>query len=252
MTTSGSKPVPSSTSSTKMENSGLSDSVLALGRKLVEELGLEETVDTLGRWMAHHIADLITKSENTTGDEKRAVERECFAAILALWRHRSELPNRKRPFKDLEPVMRAIESLDPENDTPRYYRAARPPKDGTAETSEQEKWLSLVDGLDYSAKALIGHCLAEAAGAALDKSKEWVKLATEIDDHGVPEIVVRFVSTAADLNNEPDPNEEIRSLIEDRIKRLRGFLEIAESLANTLEARLQTLPSVKKEELSDK
>ncbi len=201
--------------------------------------------------MAHHVADLVTKSEKATGDEKSAAERECFAAILALWKHRSELPNRKRPFEDLEPVMRAIESLDPENDTPRYYRAARLPKGEAAETSEQEKWLSLVDGLDYSAKILIGYCLAEAADAALDKSKEWVTLAAAIDGNGVPEIVVRFISRAADANKAPDPNEEIRSLLKDRIKRLRGFLGTAESLANTLEERLLALPS-SKEELSDK
>jgi hypothetical protein len=65
--------------------------------------------------------------------------------------------------------------------------------------------LDLVSGLDYSAKLLIGYCLAEAARAAADKSKEWVKLAeaagTEDD---VSEIVIRFVSTSADLGKEPD------------------------------------------------
>lgn len=42
--------------------------------------------------------------------------------------HRAAFPNGKRPFEDLEPVMRAIESLDPEDDTPRYFRSARAPK----------------------------------------------------------------------------------------------------------------------------
>ena len=141
------------------------NSLLALGQKLVQELGLEESTDTLGRWMAHHIADLMINAENAIGDEKAAAERKCFDAILELWKHRSELPNGKRPFEDLEPVMRAIESLDPEDDTPRYYRAVRPPKGETVETSEQEEWLSLVDGLDYTAKVLIGYCLTEAADA---------------------------------------------------------------------------------------
>ena len=177
--------------------------------------------------MAHYVADLIGKADRATGDDKRAAERECFAAIVALWKHRSELPNGKRPFEELEPVMRAVESLDPENDTPRYYRPARPPKGEAAETSEQERWLSLVEGLDYSAKVLIGYCLAEAADAALDKSKEWVMLAEAIDGGGdVAEIVVRYVSTAAEVNKEPDPSEGIRSLLTDRIKRLRGVLEV--------------------------
>lgn len=234
-----------------MENFAHPDSVLALGRKLVEELGLEESNDTLGRWMAHHVADLIVKAEKATGDEKSTTEHECFAAILMLWKHRSELPSGKRPFEELEPVLRAVESLDPENDTPRYYRPARPPKGETAESAEQEKWLNLADGLDYSAKVLIGYCLAEAADTALDKSKEWVKLAAEIDDDGVPEIVIRFTSKARDDNEEPDLNEGVRSILVDRINRLRGFLKIAESLADTLEERLHALPPAKQEMSGD-
>ncbi len=216
-----------------------SDKILALGRKLVEELGLEESCDTLGRWMAHYIAELITKAEKATGAQKDIAERECAAVILALWQHRSELPDGRRPFEALEPVMRAIESLDPESDRPRYYGRARPPKDETAKTSEQDQWVAMADGLDYSAKILIGFCLAEAAGAALEKSKEWVKLASEIDADGVPEIVFRFVSADSDETEEQeDPNDEIRLLLKDRIKRLHGFVKMAELLANTLEDRL--------------
>lgn len=218
---------------------------MALGQKLVEELGLEKSTDTLARWMAHHVADLITRVEKATGDEKNAAERECFATILDLWKHQSELPDGKRPFEELEPVFRAIESLDPENDTPRYYRSARPPKEEAADTSEQGRWLELADGFDYSAKVLIGYCLAEAANAALNKSKEWVKLAEAIDGDGVPEIVIRFVSTVADVNNEVDPDEGVRSLLSDRIKRLREFLCVGESLAEALEERLQAIPPTK-------
>ncbi|KGD66142.1 hypothetical protein Y5S_00614 [Alcanivorax nanhaiticus] len=247
MTTNENEPEQSSSFSTKTDKFVPANSLLALGQKLVQELGLEESTDTLGRWMAHHIADLMINAENAIGDEKAAAERKCFDAILELWKHRSELPNGKRPFEDLEPVMRAIESLDPEDDTPRYYRAVRPPKGETVETSEQEEWLSLVDGLDYTAKVLIGYCLTEAADAALDKSKEWIELATAIDDQSVPEIVIRYVSTTADVNKEPDPNKEIRSLLDDRIKRLRGFLRISESLANTLEQRIQSLPAAEEE-----
>ncbi len=231
-----------------MEDSEPSDGILALGRKLVEELGLEESTDTLGRWMAHHIADLMAKVDEATGDAKSAAERECFASILALWKHRSEMPNGRRPFEELEPVMRAVESLDPENDTPRYYRSARPSRGEAAETPEQEKWLSLVEGLDYSAKVLIGYCLVEAADAALDKSKEWVKLAAGINSDGVPEFVIRFISTAANVNKERDANEGTRSLLSDRIKRLREFMEISESLTKSLEARLQALPPGKEKD----
>ncbi len=225
-----------------MENSVQSEKILELGRKLVEELGLVDSNDTLGRWMAHYVADLIIKAENATGNDKVTVQREAFDTILGLWKHRSQFPSGKRPFEELEPVIRAIESLDPENDTPRYFRTPRPPKGESAETSDQEKWLSLAEGIDYSAKVLIGSCLTEAAGAALDKSKEWVKLTEEIDD-GVPEIVIRFGSRAADLNK--DPNAEQRKLLSDRRARLQAFAGLAESAAETIAKRLEALPAVK-------
>jgi hypothetical protein len=229
-----------------METSVLSDKVLDLGRKLVEELGLDDSNDTLGRWMAHHLAELITRAENETGSAKVAAQKECFDAILALWRHRSELPRGKRPFEQLEPVIRAVESLDPEDDTPRYFRTPRPPKGEAAETSDQEKWLRIAEGLDYSAKVLIGFCLAEAARDALDESKEWVRLAKEIGDGGVPEIIIRLVSSSVDLDKAPDPNAAQRKFLAGRMKRLRGFIGIAESFVETLAKRLEELPAVEK------
>lgn len=210
---------------------------------MVDELGLEPSNDTLGRWVAHHIAELIQKAETATGDAKQSAENACFEAILKLWAHRAELPIGKRPFQDIEPVIRAVESLDPEDDTPRYFRAVRPPRGEAAEEPETEKWLKMVEGLDYSAKVLIGYCLAEAADAAQDKTREWVKLAEAADvEDGVPEIVIRFVSTAADLKKEPDAIRELRNRLEGRLKRLEGFAKLAGTVADDLRTQLEKLP----------
>ncbi|KZK75246.1 MAG: hypothetical protein A3K90_04240 [Pelodictyon luteolum] len=216
---------------------------MALGRKLVEELGIEPSVDTLDRWMAHYIADLIVKAENATDEEKSLAEQNCFEAIMVLWKHRAELPNGKRPFENLEPVIRAIESLDPENETPRYFRSSRWPNEKNTEQSEADSWLAMVDGLDYSAKVLIGYCLSEAARAAVDKSVEWVKLADAAEaEQGVPEIVIRFVSSNADLGKDLYPNADVRRRQQEKIKRLEGFMKLAESVASDLKAKLESFP----------
>jgi len=214
---------------------------LELGKKLIQELGLEQSTDTLARWMAHHVAELIARAEKATGADKSVAESECFTAILALWARRSQLPNGRRPFEELEPVLRAVEALDPENDKPRYYRTARPPQGESAETTEQDEWLKLADGLDYSARVLIGYCLTEAAGTALDKAKEWVKLSTAINGAGAPEFVIRFLLKESETSRAPDPQEGMRALLEDRAKRLRGFVGMAEKLANTLDERRRAL-----------
>lgn len=234
---------PHSISSGPTDSSAQSDAILALGRKLVDELELEPSNDTLGRWMAHYISDLIRQAEAAVGEARQSVEKECFDAILALWKHRAELPNGKRPFQGLEPVLRTIESLDPDDDTPRYFRNVRPPKGEKEEKSDAETWLDMVIGLDYSAKILISYCLAEAAQAETDKSKEWVKLAEAAgEEDGVPEIVVRFVSTSADHQKEPDIHGELRRQIQDRLKRLEGFTRLAETFVGHLKARLEELP----------
>lgn len=224
-----------------------------MGRRLVDELELEQTNDTLGRWMAHYIADLIQQAEVAVGDARQTAERACFDAILTLWKHRAELPDGRRPFQEMEPIVRAIESLDPEDETPRYFRTVRPPRGEDVAKSDVETWLEMVIGLDYSAKLLIGYCLAEAAQAATDKSKEWVRLAEAAgEEDGVPEIVVRFVSDAANLHKEPDIHKEVRRQLQDRLKRLDGFSELAKLFADNLRARLNELPrSAEGEEESD-
>lgn len=227
----------------QMVNSAHSEAVLALGRKLVEELRLEPSVDTLGRWMAHYIAGLICECEKRNAQQSQLIQKECFDAILALWRHRGELPSGKRPFEDLEPIVRAVESLDPEDDTPRYLRHARLPNIEDEDESETNVWLKLVDDLDYSAELLIGYCLEQAARNAVDKSKEWVKLAEAAGiDEGPPEIVVRFVSSRSELDQESKNNSELRRRASVRLERLEGFIKCANKLAEDLRVQLDTLP----------
>jgi hypothetical protein len=229
-----------------MEASQRSEKILALGRKLVEELGLEPSVDTLGRWMAHHIAELMDRVKMATGEECIRAENRCFEAILNLWKHRSQLPNGKRPFADLEAIIRAVQSLDPNDETPRYFRAVRRGAKDEEENSKAQEWLNIAEGLDYSAKVLIRECLVEAARETADKSKEWVALAEAAGaEEGVPEIVVRFVTERKDIETEPDPYEQTRKRLEDRIKRFDRFTRLASAFADDYRNRLKALPEPK-------
>lgn len=89
-----------------------SESVIALGKRLVEELGMEPGVDTLGRWMAHYIAELIKKAEETDDPGIRSESQEkCCETILKLWEHRAVLPCGAGPLVNLRGVLQAIENL---------------------------------------------------------------------------------------------------------------------------------------------
>ena len=244
MTKTESQQEPNSISLESTDPSAPSEAVLALGRKLVDELGLEPSVDTLGRWMAHYIAELILELETVEDQTKQSAEKRCFEAILALWSHRAELPTGKRPFRELEPIVRAVESLDPESDIPRYFRSVHASRGKEEPETDVDRWLGLVKGLDYSAKLLIRHFLTAAAQAAVDKSKEWVRLAEEAGAaDGVSEIVIRLVSKSSDLDKQPDLNAATRRSLQDRLIRLESFVGAAQGLVRELSEQIQALPA---------
>lgn len=226
------------------EQSARSRAVVALGKELVAELELGDSVDMLGRWMAHYLAELIQESEVATGDDRLAKQVQLRDSILALWAHRFELPSGTRPFGEFEPILRALASLDPESETSRYFSSFSALGSENSESEETREWIELARGLDYASKILIDHCLISAAGSALDKSQKWVKLVNKagIDD-SFEFPVIRFISNQRDLMEETDLNAHQRSILSDRHKKLEGFLSLASILTDDIKARLTALQS---------
>jgi hypothetical protein len=104
-----------------MDASRVRADALALGRQLVQELELDEGVDTLGKWMAHHLAELIVRAER--GDrpaERAAAEDRAVETIQRIWEHRSG-SDRLNPLADLEPVLAVLKTLG-EEPSPWSYR----------------------------------------------------------------------------------------------------------------------------------
>lgn len=219
-----------------MDTSSRYDTVLALGRKLVGQLGIEGSVDTLGRWMAHYVAELIDAAENAPGEERREARGRCFEAILNLWSHRSELPDGKRPFESIEPVVRAMESLDPESSTARYFRSVRDEVVEGEEGEETQSLLEFVHSIDSTARILIAHTLAEAARSAIDRSRSWVAMAEAAGtDPGVIDLVIRVGSD--DWSSNPNTGREERDRFQERIDRLSTFVEMVGPVADELKKR---------------
>jgi len=217
-----------------------SEAVLELGKRIVDDLGLDQTADTLGRWMAHYIAELIHNAETAGVKERPAIMKKCADAILNLWEHRHQLPVGKRPFEDLEPILRALASLDPADDTPRYFRPARTMANEKDENSETRKWLELSNDIDYSAKSLIRYCLVQAAQTALDKSREWVTLAEAAKaDEGVDFAVTNFIVEESNLLTAAELDEKAQEQLKERIKRLSNFRKLAAVLISELRQQLK-------------
>src|SRR5574341_407428 len=211
-----------SSSSKQTALSSTQKGVLDLGRALVKQLDLDPGVDTLSRWMAHYIAELIEAAEAVKSEDRPAKLKQCADAIVSLWEHRHQLPDGRRPFEDFEPILRALESLDPANTTPRYFRSQRVVVDKTKQP-EAKKWLDAIEGLDYSARILIRYCLAQAAGLK--------------DDMDLP--VIRIITNEGELTNASKPDESARKELQDRISRLEAFKKTADAIASDMRRQLK-------------
>jgi len=185
--------------------------------------------------MAHYVAELIKGTEQNISKNQE----KCFETILAMWQQMHVLPDGKRPFQALEPVLRALESLDPIDSQPRYYPTARPPAEETEASATSRKMLELADSLDYTARILIRQCLTNAAASAIDKSREWVNLAERVGRNDIELPIVRIIIGERDLNATSDPNNEQRKLLEDRVSKLRAFIGLATVVAADYERQLE-------------
>ena len=218
--------------------------ILPLGKKLVDELGLDQSSDTLGRWMAHYIAELIQNAEAASEDDRPEKLARCAEAILDIWEHRSMLPNDKRPFEDFEPILRVLESLDLHNDIPRYFRLATTMVENDKQQSETEQWLDTIAKIDSSAKILIRYCLAHAAENAKNKSKEWIDLAEVFSAEQIDFRIIRLIPDKNALSKDSILDEWEYKQTEKQLLQIESLVKVANALSSELREKLERLDNV--------
>ena len=97
-----------------MEQLKVPKDILGLGRHLVHELGLEDGNDTLGRWMAHHLAGLMVMAETDSSVAVRSKARkDATEIILKLWERRANLPGNAYPLAPYKHVLQVLDRLRP-------------------------------------------------------------------------------------------------------------------------------------------
>ncbi|WP_133115891.1 AVAST type 3 anti-phage proein Avs3b [Cronobacter sakazakii] len=234
-----------SSSSDMTEPSTRYTAIIELGKKLVDELKLNDSVDTLGRWMAHYIAELLYDAEHSPDEIIRATKHaELRDSIWAFWVNRYELPIGNKSFQEAEPILRALQSLDPENEQRRYFSPAQELIDTEKEPDEVKKWLPIANHIDSTAKMLIDYCLSLAAENAIDKSKEWVELAQQAGlNEDIDMIELRIFRFLDNPVNKDDPTVVQRRVLEKRQKKLAAFLSLASQLDEQLKSELEALPA---------
>ena len=227
-----------------MEKSKNYKDVLTLGKLLVKELGLEQSVDTLGRWMAHHISELIVEADKTEGSDKSDVEDRCREAVLALWNHINVLPRGHRPFENIEPLLATIQALDPENQAYFYQSEAQSKIEQSTLSNQAKNLLELSLGIDYSARLLIGMCLKYAANEIAEEKRDLLELAKSLDaDTPITNVIVTLTDEQ-EKSNEEQEAEVIREAIKtlrSRRERLRKMVEMSELLVSSIDDDIKSM-----------
>jgi hypothetical protein len=175
---------PESISSTQMGPSKQLADVIALGKKIEQELGIEDDVDTLGRWMIHYIAELVDRAEKASGDQQETIRRECAEFIIKLWTHRASLSVRRYPLESFDKIMAALIRLRDER--PYYFRGIN--KEDKQKTSDNvQHWLKIAEEIDKIACDLVELCIEKAIGCAAEDEKKWLgetlALSVKADKH---------------------------------------------------------------------
>ena len=212
-----------------MEPSKQLADVIALGKKIEQELGIEDDVDTLGRWMIHYIAELVDRAENSSDEHQEAIHRECAEFIIKLWTHRSSLSVKRYPLESFNKVMAALIRLRDER--PYYFRGID--KEEKPEISDDvQHWLKIAEEVDKVACDLVELCIEKATVCAAEDEKKWLDgalaLSVKADKHA--EMVTVLISRY--MGNEVDPEEREVLRNKEIRDRLKKFGECCLRLAN--------------------
>lgn len=207
--------------------------MLALGEKLVAELKLVESTDTLARWMAHYVAELLVRAEHAPPSKREKAQELCACAILDLWAHARAFPTKRKAFESIDQVIETIESLHPDGE-PHYRNNLWRALDALAGSGDREveEWLTTALGIDAAARNLIHHVLAHASCAAGRDSAEWLELVQQLEEEDpLTELRIRIVRAGRD--EAQLKNHRIEHL-EKRIAQLEYFTSATQSLKASL------------------
>jgi len=175
-------------------------------------------------------------AEGAGGEERAKRTDECAAAIMKLWAHRNVLPDGTRPFESLEPVIRTLQSLDPDAKKSRFFLLSHNPEPPANETPSG-MWLNRAENTDETARRLVQHCLTKAADLAIEGSEEWLTLGKSVmsDRDEDLRVIIRLFSES-ETSEAEKLRIEFRSEIDRQIAGLRSVIELAQSMIDELDS----------------
>lgn len=227
-----------------MEKLQRSKSIIELGKMLVSEFDLTNSTDTLGRWMSHYLSELLIDAQSAEGDLKIVAEDRCFNAILQLWEHVNDFPKAMRPMESIDPFIRTLKAINPENEKPFYHAEYFADIEDKNSPSLPNLWLNLAKEIDCSARILIEMCLRSSANEIIEEEKEYFAMSDmlEIDKPNMK--IIRFVlqdSEVSDVDEKKTDMKERIERLESRKSHLERMILLSETMKQEIEEELINL-----------
>lgn len=222
-------------SSQKMEDSETQERLLYLGKKL--ETNLEKVNgDEISAWMAHFIAEKMAAIGPARGKAKVSAQRECFDAILTLWEYQGYFPHDIRPFKEFDPIFRAMAHMDPNKTSPSFFRNENgdhePPK-------EIKQSIEFITNLDSVTRTMISFFVRESILRASDESTlEWLDAIHGVAESDEARIILKLIPELDDKDTAQDQNEERKNELSQHIGLLEAFEGLSREIKSVLKAEL--------------
>ncbi|WP_430811597.1 MULTISPECIES: hypothetical protein [unclassified Carboxylicivirga] len=231
-----------------MENLKQQEQIINLGKLFVKELKLEPGVDTFSRWMAHYLAEKITLAEQSEGQEKATLNKECFEIILKLWEHRNSLPSGNRPFQNFEPIIEFLSKLNMEREHPLFFNSIPENQLDDFEKNNLDyesvkDWTNIAKEIDKTAKIWIEFALGQAANkAANERTKEWIDNAVNMPESADSSIISKLVDLKISFDDKEEMDDFSKKYaiekLKDGISRLQKFDKLNKLLIETYELEL--------------
>lgn len=235
-----------------MENSELQEQIINLGKLFVQELKLDPGSDTFSKWMAHYIAEKMTLAEQApSGEDKKGAEKECFDTILTLWKHRWSLPSGVRPLEEFEPILKALERLNPEEQEPFFYHSLDHELSGLGKYNSNLKeitdYTNMALQIDKTARIWIAFVLNQAAlKAKNDKTESFLNNSINVHDNDDATIIRIVLDSDPAIGFEKYKDDNIRKKyqtekLKKRIEELEKFSKLNEFLLEKYKKDLATV-----------
>jgi hypothetical protein len=218
---------------------------LELGKEIASNLSDH---DVLGRWMAHHIGDLIARAETTPEKEAEGVRRETVTAVLALWGHRAKLPVPSPPLDAFEPVFRALERLSEPQDPWAFYRMFSPGHQPGGGDMAAAPLLGIALALEDTVRRVVREIITVATLEAADKEAKWLGLAEHVeedDQRAALDALLEFAQSLGTYSGDAD-NRQVATAGPSKL--MTALRQAEKQLAEAREALEERVPGTSSED----